>query len=192
MFFKKFLSCSKCLLIAAGIITSSGLVFLYSGVYPMGADVHHNKFTYWALETLRERSIARSASDIEVPSDLGSSSRLLKGGADYNDMCISCHLAPGKTQSDFTLGLYPTPPNLSLKGGGHDHGKHDKGQYARQRQFWIIKHGIKASGMPAWAPGHDDERIWNMVSFINRLPDLSPAQYQILTVRNEGSEGHGH
>lgn len=185
------LSCGKCLLITAGIAIFGGVAFLYSGLYPMGADVPHNSLTYWVLETLRERSIAHAASDIQVPRDLDAPDRLLKGGADYNDMCAGCHLKPGKTQSDFTLGLYPSPPNLSLDGEGHGHGNHDADRDALQRQFWIIKHGIKASGMPAWGPGHDDERIWNMVAFLKRLPELSSGQYQILSARGEASE-HGH
>lgn len=166
------------------------LAFLYSGLYPMGADVPHNALTYWALETMRERSIAQVTKDIDVPVDLDSSGRLLKGGADYNEMCAGCHLNPGRTQSDFTRGLYPEPPNLSLDGETHRHGNHDEGLYALRRQFWIIKHGIKASGMPAWGPGHDDERIWNMVAFLQRLPELSPQMYQILTTRSEDDKGH--
>jgi mono/diheme cytochrome c family protein len=54
---------------------------------------------------------------------------------------------------------------------------------AARRDFWIIKHGIKASGMPAWGKTHDDERIWNMVAFLKRLPDLNENQYRILTNR---------
>jgi len=185
---KKILSCGKCLLIAAVLTMVGGLAFLYSGLYPMGADVPHNSLTFWALETLRENSVARAADKIEVPQDLQSSERLLAGGADYNDMCAGCHLKPGKKQSDISLGLYPAPPNLSLK--KHEHGAHERELSAQQRQFWIIKHGIKASGMPAWGAGHDDERIWNMVAFINKLPDLSPDQYQILTARGDNSMGH--
>lgn len=186
----KFRSCCKCLLLAAGIVLFGVVAFLYSGLYPMGADVPHNALTYWALETMRERSIARAAKDIDVPVDLDSSGRLLKGGADYNEMCAGCHLKPGRTQSDFTRGLYPEPPNLALDEEEHGHGNHDKGLYALQRQFWIIKHGIKASGMPAWGPGHDDERIWNMVAFLQRLPELSPQMYQILTTRSDDDAGH--
>tara|TARA_R110000850_G_scaffold230764_1_gene355522 strand:+ start:5769 stop:6248 length:480 start_codon:yes stop_codon:yes gene_type:complete len=159
----------------------------------MGADAPHNALTYWALETLREQSIARAASDIKVPTNLDTSERLLAGGADYNDMCSGCHLKPGKSQSDFTLGLYPVPPNLSLPKKEHSHNERtSSNQYSLQRQFWIIKHGIKASGMPAWAPGHDDERIWNMVAFINKLPKLNQTQYQILTARADAAENHGH
>ena len=59
---------------------------------------------------------------------------------------------------------------------------------AIQRQFWIIKHGIKASGMPAWGPTHSDERIWKMVAFLQSLPSLTPDQYQILTARGNTSD----
>jgi mono/diheme cytochrome c family protein len=189
----KLFSCAKCLLMAFGIVVIGAAGFIYSGLYPMGADVPHNSLTYWALETLRERSVARAASEIKVPDDLESSERLLAGGADYNDMCSGCHLKPGKKQSDFSLGLYPEPPNLSLSSKEHNHSNHpsDK-KSALKRQFWIIKHGIKASGMPAWAPGHSDQRIWNMVAFINRLPELDQTQYQILSARDGASEDDEH
>ena len=178
----------RSLVISATILVAGGGLYLYSGFYPIGADVPHNRVTYWLLEAVRERSIARAASGIEVPLDLNDSARLLAGGADYNDMCAGCHLSPGKTQSDFTLGLYPAPPNLTLSELHEPAG--DNGDELTKRQFWIIKHGIKASGMPAWAPGHDDERIWNMVSFLQRLPDLSPTQYQIITARKQAAENH--
>lgn len=176
------------------IISAVGLIggglFIYSGLYPMGADVPHNKLSYWMLETLRERSIARAASNIQVPDDLNTSDRLLAGGADYNDMCAGCHLEPEVKESDLTIGLYPSPPNLTEapQDHGHEHssGSDEHGKDAEiQRQFWIIKHGIKASGMPAWGPTHSDERIWNMVSFLQRLPSLTKEQYQILTARGQ-------
>ena len=161
--------------------------FIYSGIYPMGADVPHNSFTYWVLETVRERSIARASADIEVPA-LDDAELLLSGGPDYNEMCVSCHMKPGKRESDMSVGLYPSPPNLVEHADADNHGHSDPQQTA-QRQFWIIKHGIKASGMPAWGPTHDDKRIWAMVAFLQKLPALTPAQYQILTARNNDDSG---
>ena len=181
----KFLSCFKCLAVAAGVAAVTGVGFLYSGLYPMGADDHHNDLTYWALETLRERSVDRASSGIEVPADLDRSERLLAGGADYNDMCAGCHLKPGKDESDFTLGLNPAPPNLT-----QPHQGEEDLESRAQHRFWVIKHGIKASGMPAWGPNHDDERIWSMVAFLRRLPELSPEQYQVLTARGSAEAPH--
>lgn len=178
----------RVLLVGATALLAGGL-FIYSGIYPMGADVPHNRMTYWLLETLREQSIARASADIQVP-DLSNPELLLSGGPDYNDMCAQCHLKPGTNRSDMSIGLYPSPPNLFLAPDDHEHA-HDAGDAASaQRQFWIIKHGIKASGMPAWGPTHDDKRIWAMVAFIQKLPALTPEQYQILTARGPGETAH--
>lgn len=50
-----------------------------------------------------------------------------------------------------SIGLYPSPPNLTRP--------EDERANSAPRQFWIIKHGIKTSGMPAWGPTNDDQRI---------------------------------
>lgn len=166
---------------------AAGLAFLYSGLYPMGADVPHNRLTYSALETLRERSIAHSIRPIEVP-PLDDADLILAGGADYNEMCTGCHLKPGVKDSEMTLGLYPQPPNLANPERAKTMGDP---KLAAAREFWIIKHGIKASGMAAFGKTHDDARIWAMVAFIQKLRTLTPEQYQILTSRSEDESGHG-
>lgn len=182
---RRFLTCIKCLVFTVAVAVAAGVGFIYSGLYPVGAGDRHTALTFWALETLRDRSIARASAGIEVPAELETSERLLAGGADYSAMCEGCHLKPGKTESDFTLGLNPVPPDLTRPAQTQG----DVESQARRR-FWIIKHGIKASGMPAWGPGHDDERIWNMVAFLQRLPDLSSGQYQILTSRGSTNSEH--
>ncbi|HVJ61893.1 MAG TPA: cytochrome c, partial [Tahibacter sp.] len=180
---KKLLGIVVALALVAGV---AAVGYVWSGWYPIGADVPHNGFTYRVLETVRERSIARAASSIAVP-PLDDPQQLLAGGADYNAMCAGCHLKPGKATSDLATGLYPAPPNLA-QASGHAHDGID----ARARQFWIIKHGIKASGMPAWGPTHDDARIWAMVAFLQKLPTLTQDQYQILTATDGDDDGEHH
>ena len=107
----------------------AGLGFLYSGIYSMGADDEHTKPVYWALETLRERSIAVRSKDIAVP-PLDDPQMLLSGGADYNDMCAGCHLKPGVKSSDMAMGLYPQPPNLAKGAAEHGHEGDDHGDAA--------------------------------------------------------------
>lgn len=158
-------------------------VFLYSGFYPVGADRPHFAATHWILETARERSVARASASISVP-PLEDPELLLMGAADYHEMCSSCHLRPQLQQTDLSLGLYPTPPNLT-QSERWQKATADPMQMEREarRQFWIIKHGIKASGMPAWGITHDDQRIWAMVAFLQKLPELSKEEYQILSAR---------
>lgn len=179
----------KTALLLSGIAIAAAVGFIYSGLYPIGADTPHSRPVYWVLETLRERSIARAASDIAVP-PLDDPQMLLAGAADYDAMCADCHLKPGTAGSDLSAGLYPAPPNLATPADSHGH-EHAEDSQAVRRQFWIIKHGIKASGMPAWGPTHDDRRIWAMVAFLQRLPNLTRVQYQILTARDQDNDESG-
>jgi len=172
----------KIFLILAILGGASAGTVLYSGIVNVAADEPHSAMVYWMLEQVRENSIEKASENIKVP-NLDDADLLLAGGSDYNFMCASCHLQPGQKESDMSVGLYPAPPNFSVESEEHQHEKNqDKDENAEaKKHFWVIKHGIKASGMPAWGKTHDDKRIWAMVAFIQKLPELTPEQYQILT-----------
>lgn len=167
-------------LLAAALLIAGTFGFIYSGIYNIGADEPHTRWVYTAVETLRDRSIAVRAKSIAVP-PLNNSDLLLSGGPDYAEMCAGCHLQPGVTSSELRDALYPQPPDLTQPSSKNP-----------AELFWVIKHGIKMSAMPAWGPTHTDERMWAMVAFIQRLPELTPAQYQILTARGAQSGEHDH
>jgi hypothetical protein len=170
----------KLLLILLILGAGSAATVMYSGIVNVAADEPHSDFVYWLLEETRENSIKKAAKYIEMP-DLENPELLLMGGADYEYMCSGCHLKPGLKESDMSLGLYPAPPNLAVSDDSHKGHEHGDDMQTARKNFWVIKHGIKASGMPAWGKTHDDERIWAMVAFIKRLPTLTPEQYQVLT-----------
>lgn len=142
-------------------------IFIYTGVYNIGADAPHWRPVYSVLETLRERAIAHHARNIAIPADLDSPGRVSAGAGLYGEMCSGCHLAPGMEKTEISQGLYPPAPELA-RGSSK----------SASQQFWIIKHGVKLSAMPAWGRTHDDRLIWDMVAFVRKLPSLSPAQYQ--------------
>ncbi|WP_407605363.1 c-type cytochrome, partial [Pseudomonas aeruginosa] len=148
--------------IIAGTALATGVAlgvtaFVYSGMYDIGADVPHWSSTMRMVETLRDRSILRRSRDVTVP-DLNNPQLILKGAGQYSAMCVGCHLAPGITSSEIRPGLYPQPPELS------------KTPIDPKIAFWVTKHGIKMSGMPAWGHGHDDAALWSIVAFVNKLP----------------------
>ncbi len=143
-------------------------VFVWSGMYNIGADEPHWMPTRVLIDNLRERSIASRMADAPVP-DLDAPGRITAGARNYSAMCTGCHLAPGVDDTEIRPGLYPTPPDLSKLGAKDS-----------KRAFWIIKHGIKMTAMPAWGKTHTDEQIWNMVAFIRKLPGMTPAQYAAL------------
>jgi mono/diheme cytochrome c family protein len=155
------------LVLVAGAI--GALLFVGSGVYNIGADDHHTKITLALIEQLRDRSIEKRARDINVPA-LEDSARIAAGAERYAALCVSCHLAPGVMQSAVRPGLYPHPPSLA-----------QEAVIDPKKAFWIVKHGIKMSAMPAWGTSLDDTAIWDIVAFVRQLPDMSPATYQRLT-----------
>jgi hypothetical protein len=181
------------LIVLAALCVFAGAGFIYSGVYNIGADDPHWAPTHKLIQILRERSIAVRAEDLEVPADLGDTERARRGAGNYAAMCVGCHLAPGIEDSEIRKGLYPQPPKLAMTSDGHG----DSTRSAA-RQFWIIKHGVKASGMPSWSKGGmDDGTIWDMVALLQELPVLSPAEYKTLVDTSaghshEGADSHGH
>jgi mono/diheme cytochrome c family protein len=144
--------------------------FVWSGLYNIGADDHHTRPVYMVLQELRENSIRVRSRGLKVP-NLDDPQLVLKGAGQYAAMCTQCHLAPGMTDSEIRPGLYPQPPILARE------------RIDPKAAFWVIKHGIKMSAMPAWGYSHDDATIWSMVAFLRKLPDLSPAQYKDIVAR---------
>jgi mono/diheme cytochrome c family protein len=154
------------------------VLFAFSGAYDVGADRPHAAPVSAFLNVVRERSIARRAEAVQVPA-LDDPQRVREGAEHYNAMCVDCHLAPGITVSEIRAGLMPPPPNLSR-------------QVVDPRiAYWTIKHGIKMTGMPAWGKTHDDEEIWNIVSFVHKLPGMTPEAYRAIVLATQSDERAG-
>ncbi len=165
---------SKIALIAAGAVFAAAcgaVLFVELGIYNIGADDHHNKVTSAAIEQLRDRSIDARLGPIKP--QLNATPEMVRAGAQhYATLCAGCHLAPGIAKSEVRTGLYPHPPNLAQ----------EEMQESR-RAFWIIKHGIKMSAMPAWGKTLDDAEVWDVVAFVRKMPGMSPEDYQQLVQR---------
>jgi mono/diheme cytochrome c family protein len=171
------------------IIGAAALV-IFSGLYNIAADVPHSQPIYWLMQTARDRSIAGHAASIVAPDDLADPERVAAGAGLYAEMCSGCHLAPGMERTEISRGLYPRAPELRR---GVD--------LTPAEEFWVAKHGIKMTGMPAWGVTHSDKLLWDVVAFLQKLPDLSPDEYQALSksapkthdeMMQEMGMGHGH
>lgn len=182
--------------IIAGVfvaVSAAAAIAIYLGLYNVAADVPHTQPVYWLLETARERSIEARAKGITVPGDLADPNRIASGAGQYAEMCADCHLAPGMKRTEIARGLYPRAPELRR---GTD--------LTPAEQFWVVKHGLKMTGMPAWGVTHSDELLWDVVAFLQKLPDLTPEEYQSLVesapshhetmekMQDHGTEQHDH
>src|SRR5579864_6853818 len=156
--------------VALGLLgAAGGAAFLFSGVYDIGADVPHTKPVFWLIDHFRDRAVDAHAAGVAPPADLADPRRLAAGAQLYDKLCTGCHLGPGVERSDLSRGLYPKPPQLAY---GTD--------LTPAQQFWIVKHGLKLTGMPSWGKTHSDDEVWSLVAFLKKLPDLEPDQYKSL------------
>lgn len=163
-------------LVTLVVLVLAGALVLWSGTYSFAADVPHTQAVASTLEFARERSVHVRADAISVP-PLGEQALVVKGAGNYRAMCAQCHQEPGEQDSELSRGLYPSPPDLT---------RHAVEPAAA---FWTIKHGIKASGMPAWGKSMADADIWSLVAFLQMLPTMDGASYRSLV---EQSGGHAH
>ena len=153
--------------------------FVYSGIYNVAATDQHWGLTEQILETVRTRSIKAHAADIQVPPGLDNPDRLRMGVEHFAAHCAVCHGGPGVPKGDIGKGLYPPAPDLA----------HTSTHLSEAEMFWVIKNGIKMTGMPAWAD-HSDEEIWATVAFLKKLPGMTPEEYAKLIMSAMGHGGH--
>src|SRR5881227_3967693 len=165
------------------LVLLAGGVLVYSGAYYVGADRPHWSLTRWLLNQARDWSIRAHASGIAVPAGLDDPARIMAGVSHYAEHCAVCHGAPGVERGNLAEGLYPRPPNLADAARFHTPGE----------LFWIMKHGIRMTGMPSWGD-HSDDELWATVAFVEKLPGMTDPEYAKLVAASRAPGGHypGH
>jgi mono/diheme cytochrome c family protein len=149
------------------VLFLAAVAFVHSGVYDVAASTPDKDFVATALRRTQHSSVERRAKGIQVPR-LDDPDMIKRGLIHYYEMCSVCHGAPGLKPSEIAQGLNPYPPELAEKSEPDEAGE----------WFWIVKHGIKMTGMPAFGVTHSDEEIWAMIAFLQKMPKLSPDEYQ--------------
>lgn len=163
---------------AAIALSAIAIGFAYSGLYDVRAISPHSGIVGWYLSTTARASVKRQSRDVNVP-DLGDEALVLAGINDYESMCVDCHGAPGKKPAPIAQGLNPPAPELAQSAQS----------MSAAELFWVTKHGIRMTGMPAWGASHGDDALWPVVAFTTRLPDLDESSYEALLAT---AAGHGH
>lgn len=174
------------LVLAAGVV----LAVAYGGFVDVAATTAHSDAVEWFLVTTRDSSIDARAERLAVP-PLDDPRMLRTGLVHYHAMCVTCHGAPGVDPAELARGLNPMPPDLYSE------------EESAAEIFWVVKHGIRMTGMPAFGPTHSDEELWALSAFVQRLPDLSADDYAQMVADaglemadaaggHEHADGHGH
>ncbi len=173
---------------AVGFLVALVIAFVWSGFYNVAANDPHWGVTVQLVEKLRDRSITVRSKAIVVPTSKLEDAKLVERGfRHYHATCRLCHGAPGYSRNEFAKGLNPHPPDLVVE---------TVQKRKTAEQYWIIKNGIKMTGMPAFDKTHDDDEIWEITVFLRRLPSLQSKEYNAMvkasTMHDGGEVPHHH
>ncbi|QDS89142.1 Cytochrome c4 precursor [Rosistilla ulvae] len=153
-----------CILLAG--LGGIGLFVLVSGIAPINASGGHWPITRWFLDYASDRSVDFHSSGIEPP-PLDQPGMIRLGAATYDSNCRWCHGRPGSPAPVVAGHMTPSPPYLP----GTPLDKEPR------ELFYIVKHGIKFAGMPAWPTQARDDDVWPVVAFLQQLSQLDAEDY---------------
>ena len=159
------------ILFGLAAILLTGFLFAWSGLYNVAASRGHWAVTDAILTFGMQNSVKTHAIGIEVPS-LDSTDMSTLGAAHFHSGCAFCHGAPGVPISPIAQSMMPPPPNLSTS----------MRKWHDRELFWIVKNGIKYTGMPAWVAEQRDDEVWAVVAFLRRIPRLDAEGYRDLAL----------
>ena len=110
-----------------------------------------------------DASVDRHAPEIQNPVD-SSDSSLLEGMKIYQANCAVCHGDVNHTRAMLADALYPRAPQFL----------EDAPDMPAHQNFYIIQHGIRLTGMPAWKQSLTDQQMWQVTTFLTHMDQLPP------------------
>jgi mono/diheme cytochrome c family protein len=150
-----------------------------TGAITVGADVRPGLMERTLAPWARDRSVERHSQRAVNPF-AGDAQAIAAGMDHYRENCLICHGAPGLPATEVSQGLNPPPPSLGSEENDTPDGE----------LFWVAKHGIRFTSMPAFGPTHTDEEIWKIVAFLRHLPQLTAEEKDFLREGSEQEEQH--
>src|SRR5688572_13254904 len=151
----------------AAVGAAAALITIFGGLYNVSATEQHTAPVYWALEFSMRNAVKRRARDIQTP-PLTDAALLGRGLVLHRDACLQCHGAPGVSPHDVGKALLPAPNNLVQTAR----------EWSAAEIYWVTKHGLKMTGMPAWGMRYAEDDLWAIVAFVKHLPRLTAAEYE--------------
>lgn len=150
--------------LAGVVVTLLGVFFwIRLGFVSPRADMPENVLERSIAMPSLDASVDRRAPKIQNPLQ-PSHETLAAGMTIYQMNCASCHGDIQHPDGLFAEDFYPRAP-LFLK---------DAPDMPEYQNFYIIQHGIRLSGMPAWKHQLSDQQIWQVSTFLSHIDKLPP------------------
>jgi mono/diheme cytochrome c family protein len=148
------------------VIISGALAF----VIREGVSARGNPTATEAMlgRTMRHFAIPASARRLRNPLPL-TPAALREGRDHFADHCAGCHANDGSGKTEVGESLYPKAPDMR---------EAQTQQLSDGEILYIIRNGVRLTGMPGWGGEHDDDGNWKLVHFIRHLPKITSAEIE--------------
>jgi mono/diheme cytochrome c family protein len=150
------------------------LAYFWPGFSQIRADAKPSTLENKFLRSAVCASIRRSAAGVPGP-PAASDDDIVAGGKLYVLGCQGCHGELGGPYQEDN-DLYPAPPQLP----------HGGTQYSEPELYWIVKHGIRMTGMSAYGPFYSEKELWSLTAFLRRIDKLSPGMIEKIRAKKAG------
>jgi cytochrome c553 len=152
-------------------IVVAGFLFAWSGIYNVAASRGHFKIVEWTLSFIMQNSVETHALLIKAPR-LDDRDLEILGASHFYQACAPCHGAPGQQPNATLQSALPPAPDVSTSAS----------RWKDHELFWIVRNGIKYTGMPAWPSEDRDDEVWAVVAFLKMLPNLGAQSYKDMAI----------
>jgi thiosulfate dehydrogenase len=152
--------------VIAGVAFSALVGFLAFWFWPwdINANAEPGALEGRLMRQVFDRAVARQAPRLSNPLQ-PTDENLMAGMKFYREGCSGCHGGATKTSSWGTTAFYPRVPQFGI----------DPPRRPEWQTFWIVKNGIRHTGMGAWGALANDNEIWQVCLFLSRVESLPPA-----------------
>jgi len=140
------------------ILIAIGFTYSFFGIYNVAASNPRYGITEWFLSSTMDASVKRHSQGIIAPS-MDKPEMKAAGNRYYSSLCADCHGGPKVKRETFATGLNPNPPDLEKA----------VSDWTNPQLFWIVKNGVKMTGMPSFEANFNNNQIWEIVSYLRTL-----------------------
>ena len=151
---------------AVAVLSFGCMAYFALGFSQTRADAKPSALETAILQSAVRASVRRAAADIPIP-PTADDDTLVAGGRLYVAGCEGCH---GKLDGPYREDQELFPPTPKLPHAGT--------QYAEPELYWIVKHGIRMTGMSAYGPFYSEKQLWSLAAFLRRINHLPPGMIE--------------
>lgn len=148
-------------LTAVVVLALGGFSYVRFGFVDSRADIPVNPLEQKIAMPSLDASVDRHAPETQNPVD-SSDASLVAGMKIYQANCSSCHGDINHPRALLADALYPRAPQFVQ----------DAPDMPEHQNFYIIQHGIRLSGMPAWKQSLSEQQMWQVTTFLSHMDKL--------------------